>query len=238
MKKKNKPIVVTGGSGRFGKILKEKKLSNFVYPSRRELDILNILSIEKYLKKKKPKILIHLAGLSRPLDLHEKQIERSISLNIQGTCNLVIICKKLNIKIIYFSTSYVYPGIRGNYKEEDPVLPSNNYAWSKLGGECAVQMYKNSLILRMCMTERPFVHKSAFSDVKLNFIFQDEVVNILKKVINEKGVLNIGGPTKTVYDFAKKYNPNVKKIFSKNIKKIKYQKNMSMNLEKLNKIIN
>ena len=172
MKKKNKPIVVTGGSGRFGKILKEKKLSNFVYPSRRELDILNILSKEKYLKKKKPKILIHLAGLSRPLDLHEKQIERSISLNIQGTCNFVIICKKLNIKIVYFSTSYVYPGIKGNYREEDPVLPSSNYAWSKLGGECAVQMYKNSLILRMCMTERPFVHKSAFSDVKLNFIFQ------------------------------------------------------------------
>ena len=238
MKKKNKPIVVTGGSGRFGKILKEKKPSKFIFPSRKELDILNILSIEKYLKKKKPKILIHLAGLSRPLDLHEKQIERSISLNIQGTCNLVIICKKLNIKIIYFSNSYVYPGIRGNYKEEDPVLPSNNYAWSKLGGECAVQMYKNSLILRMCMTERPFVHKSAFSDVKLNFIFQDEVVTILKKVLNKKGILNIGGPTKTVYDFAKKYNPNVKKIFSKNIKKIKYQKNMSMNLEKLNKIIN
>ena len=88
------------------------------------------------------------------------------------------------------------------------------------------------------MTERPFVHKSAFSDVKLNFIFQDEVVNILKKVINKSGVLNIGGPTKTVYDFAKKYNPNVKKISSKNLKKIKYQKNMSMNLAKLNKIIN
>ena len=238
MKKKNKAIVVTGGSGRFGKILKEKNFSNFVYPTRRELDILNILSIEKYLKKKKPKILIHLAGLSRPLDLHEKQIERSISLNIQGTCNLVIICKKLNIKIVYFSTSYVYPGIRGNYKEGDPVLPSSNYAWSKLGGECAVQMYKNSLILRICMTERPFIHKSAFSDVKLNFIFQDEVVNILKKVINKRGVLNIGGPTKTVYDFAKKYNPNVKKISSKNLKKIKYQKNMSMNLAKLNKIIN
>ena len=43
---------------------------------------------------------------------------------------------------------------------------------SKLGGECAVQMHKNSLILRICMTEKPFIHKNAFSDIKTNFIFQ------------------------------------------------------------------
>ena len=63
--------------------------------------------------------------------------------------------QKKNIKLIYFSTNYVYPGKRGNYKEEDPLLPVNNYAWSKLGGEAAVQMYSNSLILRVSMTEKP-----------------------------------------------------------------------------------
>ena len=83
---------------------------------------------------------------------------------------------ELNIKIIYFSTSYVYPGTKGNYKENDPVLPWNNYAWSKLGGECAVQMYNNSLILRVCMTEKPFIHKSAFSNVKINFIFHEDII--------------------------------------------------------------
>ena len=40
------------------------------------------------------------------------------------------------------STSYVYEGVRGNYKETDPVLPWNNYAWSKLGGECAFKCTK------------------------------------------------------------------------------------------------
>ena len=77
------------------------------------------------------------------------------------------------------STSYVYEGVRGNYKETDPVLPWNNYAWSKLGGECAVQMYKNSLIFRACVIEKPFVHNKAFSNVKLNFIFHDEIVKLL-----------------------------------------------------------
>ena len=68
--------------------------------------------------------------------------------------------------MIYFSTNYVYPGTKGNYKETDPLLPINNYAWSKLGGETSVQLYKNSLIIRVCMTERPFVHKVAFIECK------------------------------------------------------------------------
>ena len=238
MRRRNKLIVVTGGNGRFGKILKKQNYKNFIFPSKYKLNILNINSIEKYLKKNKVKTVIHLAGLSRPMLIHEEKIDKSIMLNIIGTCNLVIVCKKLNIKIIYFSTSYVYPGVKGNYREQDSVFPINNYAWSKLGGECAVQMYKNSLILRVCMTEKPFIHQKAFSDVKLNFIFHDEVAPILKKVMNKKGILNIGGPTKTVYQFAKKYNPKVEKISIKKLKNLKFPLNASMNIAKLKKIIN
>jgi len=115
-------------------------------------------------------------------------------------------------------------------------LPVNNYAWSKLGGETAVQMYQNSLIIRACMTERPFIHKKALSDVRLNFIFQDEIAEILPKLIKLKGIINVGGPIRTVYDFAKKYNPSVKKISLKNIKNVIYKKNMSMNISKFKKI--
>ena len=46
--------------------------------------------------------------------------------------------------------------------KENPVNPINKYAISKLGGECAVRMYDNSLILRIIMCEEPFIHKSAF----------------------------------------------------------------------------
>ena len=61
------------------------------------------------------------------------------------------------------------------------------------GGEAAVQMYKNSLIIRACMTERPFVHKEAYVNVKSNFIFQDQFAKLFLKIINRKGVYNIGG---------------------------------------------
>ena len=231
-----KKIIVTGGNGRFGKILKKIIKNKYLFPNKNELNILSLSNIETYFKKKKPKVLIHLAGLSRPMDEHESNITKSIKLNIIGTCNIVMACKKFNVKLIYFSTSYVYPGTNGNYLETDPLLPVNNYAWSKLGGETAVQMYQNSLIIRACMTERPFIHKKALSDVRLNFIFQDEIAEILPKLIKLKGIINVGGPIRTVYDFAKKYNPSVKKISLKNIKNVIYKKNMSMNISKFKKI--
>ena len=234
---KNK-IVITGGSGRFGSKLKKiKNKFKLIFPNKRELNILNLKSIKKYLEIKKPKYLIHLAGLSRPMKIHDKHIDKSIDLNIIGTANITKVCSKLGIKLIYFSTTYVYPGIKGNYKETDPLLPKNNYSWSKLGGESSVQMYKNSLILRVCMTEKPFVHKKAFADVKSNFIFHDDLAKILIKILEKKGVINIGGPSKTIYNFAKKYNSKVKKIFLKKQTKIVLGKNSSMNLSKLKKII-
>jgi dTDP-4-dehydrorhamnose reductase len=231
---KNK-IVVTGGHGRFGKILKMfNKNLNIFYPKKNNLNILKINSIELYLKKIKPKYLIHCAGLSRPMDIHDNEISKSIDANIIGTANIVKICEKFKIKLIYFSTGYVYQGKSGNYKESDPVLPINNYAWSKLGGECAVAMYKNSLILRIIMCEKPFIHKFAFSDIETNFMYHDEVAKIIPKILNKKGIINIGGKTQTVYAFAKKDNKDVKKKSGRNL----FPPKPSMNVSKLKKILN
>mgnify|MGYP002884693879 CR=1 FL=1 len=236
---KSNLIVVTGGSGRFGSVLKKlkKKKLKYLFPSKKELNILNISSIKKYLKRKKPKILIHLAGLSRPMNIHDDNINKSINLNIIGTSNIVTVCSDLGIKLIYFSTSYIYPGTKGNYKETDNINPINNYAWSKLGGESAVRLYKNSLILRLSMTEKPFVHKYAFKNFITNFIFHEEVVKILPKLFKYKGIINVGGPSKTVYEFAKKYNPKIKGKYIKKSRGKINRLNTSMNIGKLKKII-
>ena len=229
-----KRIVITGGDGRFAQILKrDNKKLDILYPGKKELDILNLNSIRKYLTKNKPKYLIHAAALSRPMDIHDKQISTSIDLNIIGTANIVKVCSQLSIKLIYFSTGYVYEGKVGNYKETDPILPFNNYAWSKLGGECAVAMYKNSLILRITMCEKPFIHESAFHDIKTNFIFHEDVVKIIPKILDKTGILNVGGKTQSIYSFAKKTNKNVKKRSGKKL----FPKNLSMNVGKLNKIM-
>ena len=225
-------ILVSGGNGRFaGELKKIKSKYKFIFRNKNELNILSSKSIKNNFRKFKPDCILHLAGLSRPMSIHDKMINKSIDLNIIGTANLVKICNLFNKKIIFFSTSYVYPGRRGKYKETDPLLPWNNYGWSKLGAESMVQMYKNSLIIRACMTEKPFIHKYAFSNVKSNFIFHDQFAKIFLKLIKKKGVINVGGKTQTIFKFAKSYNKKVRKKNSKGQLPLK----MDMNLQKLRK---
>jgi dTDP-4-dehydrorhamnose reductase len=228
-------ILVTGGNGRFAKTLKKTKTNlNLYFASKKECNILNTNSILKTIKKIKPRIILHTAALSRPMEIHEKNIIKSIDSNIIGTANLVKVCSQFNIKLIYFSTGYVYEGKKGNYKEVDAVKPFNNYGLSKLGGECSVSMYKNSLILRITMTEKPFLHKKAFGNLISNFMFHEDLIKILPKLINKRGIVNVGGKSQSVYDFAKLNNPSVKKIITKNSKKMPLQQDM--NLTKLKKI--
>ena len=231
-----KLILVTGGDGRFANILKKNnKFLNLYFASKKECNILDIKSINKLIKKINPKIIIHCAALSRPMNIHEKNISKSIDLNIIGTANITKACEKNRIKLIYFSTGYVYEGKKGNYSEKDPVKPFNNYGLSKLGGECSVAMYKNSLILRITMTEKPFAHKEAYSDLKTNFMFHEDLIKILPKILSKKGIINIGGKSQSVYSFAKKYNKKVKKIKT-NVNNT-LPLNQTMNLDKLKKIV-
>ena len=44
------------------------------------------------------------------MNSHNKNINKSIDLNIIGTSNIVKACSNNKIKLIYFSTNYVYPG--------------------------------------------------------------------------------------------------------------------------------
>ena len=229
-------ILVTGGDGRFSKVLKKQNEKlNLIFKPKKNLNILKYNLLEKKIKKISPDIIMHTAGLSRPMNIHEKNISKSIDLNIIGTCNVVKICKKYNIKLIYFSTGYVYEGTKGNYKEVDPVKPFNNYGLSKLGGECAVSMYNNSLILRINMTEKPFMFKKAYNNLIANYMYHEDLVKILPKIINKRGILNIGGKPQSVYKFAKSKKLDVKKIKAKNLSKLPLRQDMNIN--KLKKLI-
>ena len=87
------------------------------------------------------------------------------------------------------------------------------------------------------MTEKPFIHNKAFSDFVTNFIYHEDIAKYLFKLINKKGVINVGGKIQSVYSFAKKYDPEIKKISAKKILGSKYPLNPSMNINKLKKII-
>lgn len=231
----NKRILVTGGKGTFAKVLKNKNNSlDLVFLNKKELNILKPETIRKCILKYKPNIILHTAGLARPMNQHERKISKSIDLNIIGTANIVKECVKYKIKLIYFSTCYVYDGVRGNFRESDGINPLNNYGLSKMGGESSVRMYENSLILRIQMTKKPFVHKKAYSNLYSNYMFHEEMASLLPFLLNKFGIINVGGKSQSVYNFAKSHNKEAQKLKADH-KKIPLKQ--TMNLSKLKEIL-
>ena len=87
------------------------------------------------------------------------------------------------------------------------------------------------------MTEKPFIHKVAFSNVITSFTYQENVAKILFKLLNKTGIINIGGTSMSIFDFAKKDNKKIiKKKLNKN-NKIGMPINSSININKMKNIL-
>ena len=233
-----KTILISGGQGKFAKaIININKKYKILAPAKDEMNINSLKSINDYINRKKIDFFIHSAAFSTPMADHKIKIEKSVSTNIIGTSNVVLACSKKNIKLIYISTNFVYQGTKGNYSEKDMLLPVNEYGWSKLGGECAVQLYKNSLILRVCMVDDNFPHPHAFTDYDTCFLKKSDAAKITLKLLSKKGIINVGGKIQSAYNFAKKLNPKVKKTrINTQIKQL-IGTNTSMNTNKLKRLI-
>ena len=205
-------ILFTGGDGHLNSKFKELNDSEFIFLNKQELDITNPKSIREVFESYDFDYVIHSAALTRPMSLHDEKPELSIDVNIIGTANIVKECIKHDKKLIYISTDYVYDGIFGNKTELDGVKPFNKYGWSKLGGECSVQLHDNHLIIRLAMVEYPFPYDAAFDNVYKSCIWSDEVPEKILKLIDQQGIINLGGNPQSIYHFAKERYPNLKRI--------------------------
>ena len=87
------------------------------------------------------------------------------------------------------------------------------------------------------MTEKPFVHSKAFANVKTSFMYHEEVTKILFKLLNKKGIINLGGKSQYIFNFAKKDKKNVKKIFLRKKDNLGMPFDSSLNVNKLKKIL-
>lgn len=202
---------MTGGSGLLGSEIKklDKKI---IAPTHKELDITNIRSIEKAIKKYKPDIILHLAAANKPPE-HETNPEPGLSVNVIGTANLCLICHKAGIKLIYTSTDYVYAG-HGPHKEEEPLLPPSRFAWSKLGGECAVRMLSNYLILRLDFGPIPFPWEKVYRDQFVSKLYVNDMAPLVLKAAKSKtvGLMNLGGPRRSLEEYARQTKPGIETI--------------------------
>ncbi len=230
-------ILITGNGTLAQELIKNSKIPT-ISLSKREMDITNEEQVSNVIKKYMmmpdfPKYIIHTAALTKPMDINDKNPITSVDVNIVGTANIAKICHKYGIKFIYISTDFVYNN--GLCNEESSLKPINSYGWSKLGGECVAHVVPNSLILRCSLCDIPFRHKVAFNNIYRTSITHKDAAKLILKVKDETGIINIGGPVQTVYNFVKKYQ---------DVESLKYKGNNSqvasikLDTTKLKKIIN
>ena len=233
-------ILITGGDGEFCKhLVREGKDLSFLTPSKKEADIRDYWQLDRYFYTHQSEfdVVIHAGAITRPMVIHEDNPKLSIKTNIIGTSNVVLMCERYNKKIVYISTDYVYEGKDGNYKEKDALKPFTKYGWSKLGGECAVQMYDNHLILRMAMNKKPFPHPKALIDMKKSLMWIKDAASVTLKLLDETGTINVGGKSQSVYDFVKEENPKIKPILLDDIPDVNMATDCSMDTTKMKMLL-
>ena len=214
-------FLITGGSGLLGRALRRLR-ANALFPSSVEFDVRDYSQMERWIDGRPIEVLIHGAAFTSPPKVDADPL-RAIDVNIVGTANVVRLCMAHAIRLVYISTDYVFRGDRGQYREEDELYPVNKYAWSKLGGECAVRLYDKALIVRTSFGPDEFPYPRAFTDQWTSRrAVSDAAPDVLRAVESGIcGVLHVGGPRRTVLEYARSLDP-AKEIGALSIKDVPF----------------
>ncbi|SMO85816.1 dTDP-4-dehydrorhamnose reductase [Gracilimonas mengyeensis] len=141
-------ILVTGGSGQLGsewvQYLNRQEVE-FISLSSYDFDLTDHADTRRVMGNLKPDVLINCAAYTK-VDQAEEEPEKAFAINGEGVANLAGYCAEHDIKLVHFSTDYVFPGTKedgeklpGGYPEDHPTNPINVYGESKLAGEKALK---------------------------------------------------------------------------------------------------
>lgn len=212
-------ILLTGGTGRLGRaILSSGCFRRLLAPARRVLDSTKPETIARLFKKNNIDAVIHCAAVAKTAEC-EKDTAQAVRANIIGTSNLVIQVmkeekkRKKKVRFIYISTDGVYPGTKGNYSERSGAVPYNRYGWTKLGGECAVNMLPDYCIIRTSFFEPSHI---PFDDAATDSYSSKVTVDYLAKAVSIMlesgfiGTINVGSRRISDYRLYKGFKPRLK----------------------------
>lgn len=105
------------------------------------MDITDKASVEEILTKEQPDVVVHCAAWTA-VDMAEDddKVDKVRLVNAAGTENIALACKKLDCKMVYLSTDYVFDGLGTEPWQPDckDYKPLNVYGQTKLEGELAV----------------------------------------------------------------------------------------------------
>ncbi len=189
---KNKKILVTGANGQLGSaIVTIFRQHNFdvVGTDRSVMDITNQNQVFEVINHIKPQVIIHCAAYTA-VDKAEEDKINCYKVNVDGTRNLTLVAKELNIEFVYFSTDYVFDGTKPDpYEVTDLPNPINYYGLTKYLGEEIIKSFLSKYYV--------FRISWVFGPNGKNF------VNTLLRLAKEKSSINVvsdqfGSPTYTI----------------------------------------
>lgn len=199
---KRQTILVTGSSGLVGSsfvasLLENQDRIDLLHPSHKELDIAEISSLNGFIEKNNPDVIINFAAHRNANTAEEQRGDKNGSAwrtNVKGTKNLITAAKKNGIYIIHISTDMVFPGHakdKGPYHELQK--PKKNphrlswYGWTKLLAEKEVELYDGGAIIRIGNVTKPIYDPSLdyvgkilwlYDQKKLYPLFDDQLITL------------------------------------------------------------
>ena len=141
-------ILVVGANGMLGRDLLSLLGERGRGVDLPEMDITDILSVQRVLTALKPKVLVNCAAYT-DVDGCESDTETAMQVNAEGVAFLAMISREIGATLVQISTDYVFDGSKGSpYREDDLPRPLNVYGESKLAAELNVDVNPDNLLIR------------------------------------------------------------------------------------------
>src|ERR1043165_3018141 len=145
-------LAIIGANGQLGTDLQEVLASehDVIALTHADIEITNIDSVKMALSSTKPDIILNTAAYHIVPEA-EKFPEKAFQINGTGVLNLAKVCQQLGIRLVHYSTDYVFDGKKQKpYTEEDRPNPLSVYANTKLSGEYFALNYSDkSYVIRV-----------------------------------------------------------------------------------------
>lgn len=204
--------LVTGGHGRLGREM-QKIAPDFFYPTHTQMDFTNKYEIERMVQRNYVTKIIHLGALTSVTKCEEDR-KLAWKINVDGTKNIVKLCREYNISLWYMSTPCVFDGESAPYFENSIPAPKNYYGKTKAIGEQLVSSLEDYRIIRSNFVPKekwPF--EWAYTDRFGTYIYAHDLAFWLLMLRLDHNINHICGDRRmSMYDLAKRTTPEVKPI--------------------------
>jgi dTDP-4-dehydrorhamnose reductase len=130
-------VLITGAQGQLGHALQQVLSGeDLILKNLPEFD-LRQSDCESQIVAARPSVILHVGAYTN-VDGAEREPDRAMAVNAQGTINVARAAATLNARLIYVSTDYVFDGTKSTpYREDEVPHPINVYGQSKRAGEIA-----------------------------------------------------------------------------------------------------